>query len=63
MTSRERFKRVLTFQAPQGRLPMIEWAPWWNTTYQRWESEGLPGGMNTEQSLRYFGLDPLMGNR
>ncbi len=42
------------------RLPMVEWAPWWDQTTARWEQEGLSGGMDLETSQRHFGLDPLL---
>ena len=29
MTARERFRRALNFE-PCDRLPMIEWAMWWD---------------------------------
>jgi len=59
MTPRERFRRVLKFQQPEGRLPLIEWAAWWDQTIRRWEGEGLPRGLAWEDSLHYFDLDPL----
>ncbi|MDR3707993.1 MAG: uroporphyrinogen decarboxylase family protein [Capsulimonadaceae bacterium] len=59
MTPRERFTRALTFQAPEGRLPIIEWAAWWGDTIKAWEQQGLPAGLEWEESLHYFGLDPL----
>ncbi|MCL2099536.1 MAG: hypothetical protein FWH24_03760 [Oscillospiraceae bacterium] len=59
MNPRERFNAVLNGRKPD-RLPMVEWAAWWwDRTIQRWTEEGLPEGMNLEQSLRYFGLDEL----
>jgi len=48
----------LRFQEPGDRLPLIEWLWWWDVTKLRWESEGLPGGMDTEECQRYLGLDP-----
>ncbi len=59
MTPRERFNRALNFEPAQGRLPLVEWAPWWDKTMARWQSEGLPV-MEFLPSLQYFGLDPLM---
>ena len=58
MTPRERFTAVINFQKPDDRLPMLEWAPWWDKTTERWASEGLH---ITEQDalLKYFGLDDL----
>lgn len=59
MTPRNRFQRALHFDAPDGRLPMIEWAAWWDQTLRRWEGEGMPPGLAWEDSVRYFGLDVL----
>jgi hypothetical protein len=60
MTARERFLSVLNFQAPDDRLPMVEWAAWWDLTINRWKSEGLPPDIGWEASLDYFGLDKLV---
>lgn len=38
---------------------MIEWAAWWDKTLRRWEDEGFPREIGWEESVRYFGLDPL----
>lgn len=58
MTPRQRFDKVLNFEAPD-RLPMLEWAPWWDQTIARWEKEGLPKGLDPEGIQRYFGLDVM----
>lgn len=60
MTPRERFLRTVNFQKSDDRLPMIEWAAWWNLTIDRWKTEGLPADIGWDASLDYFGLDPLM---
>ena len=60
MTPRQRFLRVLNFEKPDDRLPMVEWAAWWDQTLNRWKTEGLPGDLTWDQSLAYFGLDPLV---
>jgi hypothetical protein len=41
---------------PVDRLPMIEWATWWDKTVQRWAGEGLP---TTDRYALYehFGMD------
>ncbi|MDD5727008.1 MAG: uroporphyrinogen decarboxylase family protein [Victivallales bacterium] len=59
MTSRERFNAVLNFE-PFDRLPVVEWATWWNETVKRWESEGLPQGMDNVERQKYFGLDLMI---
>ena len=56
MTHLERFQAVMNFQ-PVDRLPLLEWATWWDQTIQRWRGEGLPQ-MPDEDLAVYFGLDP-----
>jgi hypothetical protein len=57
MTSRERFHAVMGFE-PFDRMPMIEWAAWWNKTIERWHGEGLPADVDDRCDLyRYFGLE------
>jgi hypothetical protein len=57
LTTRERIRRTLAFQSVD-RLPVIEWAPYWDKTLERWRGEGLPAGLNELPDLyRYFGLD------
>jgi hypothetical protein len=56
----ERFRAVLNFQ-PVDRLPLWEWAMWWDQTIERWHGEGLPSGLHfgrVYDIARYFGLDP-----
>ena len=57
MDARERFQLVLSGRMPPDRLPMVEYAPWWDATARRWESEGLPHGLQSGQLEQYFGLD------
>jgi len=59
MTPRERFQAVLEFRKPDDRLPMIEWAAWWDKTTDRWFEEGLHT-TNREEIIEYFGLDDLL---
>ena len=57
MTNRERFNNVLRFQ-PVDRLPVVEWAGWWDKTISRWHGEGLPEELTDAFDIReYFGLD------
>jgi hypothetical protein len=61
MTARERFHRALNFER-SDRLPMIEWAMWWDKTVERWLSEGLGIPMEApytqcDQIKRVLGLD------
>lgn len=40
------------------RLPVMEWAPWWDKTLHRWYGEGLPRSLQTVYDIDgYFGLD------
>ena len=54
----ERFRAVMNFQ-PVDRLPVWEWAMWWDETIARWKSEGLPARLKSNYEIsQYFGLDP-----
>lgn len=59
MNCRQLFLDSLNFRAPSERLPMVEWAAWWDLTFNRWRGEGLPEDITWEGSLAHFGLDPL----
>jgi len=40
------------------RIPIIEWASWWDKTLNRWRAEGLPTQLKTDQDImEYLGLD------
>lgn len=57
MTNRERLRRTLNFE-PVDRLPMTEWATWWDKTLERWHKEGLPVNLIDHAEIHnYFGLD------
>jgi hypothetical protein len=57
MNTRERFHAVMNFK-PFDRLPLLEWAGWWNQTVDRWHSEGLPTCLSDRYAIcRHFGLD------
>lgn len=59
MNQRERFHKVMNFE-PVDRLPMIEWAGWWDKTIERFIAEGVPDMPNREDiKHEYFGLDWL----
>ncbi|MDD4889029.1 MAG: uroporphyrinogen decarboxylase family protein [Phycisphaerae bacterium] len=60
MTTRERFHAVMNFQ-PFDRLPMIEWATWWDKTIDRWQGEGL-ACRDRYDLYRHFGLDVYYQN-
>ena len=57
MSTRERFQAIMNFE-PFDRLPVIEIAPWWDETLERWHKEGLPAGLTDNYDIcRHFGLD------
>lgn len=57
MTNRERFNKTLNFEKVD-RLPVIEWAHWWDKTIDRWHGEGLPAELTDATAIRdYFGQD------
>ena len=59
MAPRERFRRLMSFR-PVDRLPVIEWAPWWDQTIRRWHGEGLPEDLTDPVDIqRHFGLDTV----
>jgi len=56
----ERFRAVMNFQ-PVDRLPVWEWAMWWDKTIERWHGEGLPAGKQSVFDIHeYFGMDPYI---
>jgi hypothetical protein len=57
LTTVDRFGRVADFQEVD-RLPVVEWAGYWNKTVDRWRGEGLPDTVANAFDIRaYFGLD------
>ncbi|MBP5313165.1 MAG: hypothetical protein J6112_10075 [Clostridia bacterium] len=57
MNNRDRVKAVLNFEKPDDRLPMIEWAAWWDKTIYNWREQGLPAELNWDTVGPYLGLD------
>lgn len=54
----ERFRAVMNYQEVD-RLPVWEWAMWWDQTIARWKQEGLPARLNgVFEIAEYLGLDP-----
>jgi hypothetical protein len=54
----ERFANVMSFK-PVDRMPVIEWAGYWNLTLDRWRREGLPAELKDAAAIReHLGLDP-----
>ena len=57
MNTRERFHAVMNFQ-PFDRLPILEWAGWWDKTIERWHGEGLPATLTDRYEIcRHLGLE------
>ena len=57
MNTRERFQAAMNFK-PFDRLPIVEWAVWWDKTIDRWHQEGLPESVTDRYDIcRHFGLD------
>ena len=43
---------------PVDRLPVVEWAAWWDKTLERWKTEGLPSELKDSWEIReHLGLD------
>ncbi len=60
MNTRDRIRAALNFE-PFDRLPVIEWAGWWNETIDRWHGEKLPGDLTDRYDIcRHFGLDVML---
>jgi hypothetical protein len=60
MSVRERFHAAMSFE-PFDRLPMLEWATWWDQTIDRWRSEGLsPTPQTTWDIALEVGMEPHM---
>ncbi len=58
MTAAQRFRATMRGE-PVDRLPMVEWAPYWDQTLERWRAEGLPESLTRYEVQEYFGLDPV----
>jgi hypothetical protein len=57
MNTRERFHAIMDFE-PFDRLPILEWAGWWDKTIARWHGEGLPADVKDRYAIcEHFGLD------
>ena len=57
MKANERFVNLVNGR-PIDRMPVIEWAPWWDQTVARWHREGLPASCTSVYDIQdYFGLD------
>lgn len=57
MSTRERFAAVMAFQ-PVDRLPVVEWAAWWDQTLDAWCARGLPPALRDRYALYdHLGLE------
>ncbi|MBD3241278.1 MAG: hypothetical protein GF331_11880 [Chitinivibrionales bacterium] len=57
MNARDRFQAVMQF-GDFDRLPVVEWAGWWDKTIERWHAESLPRSLDDRYEIcRHFGLD------
>lgn len=54
MTNRDRL-HALHNRKPVDRLPMLEWAIWWDLTLNRWYDEGLP------RDIEFWRIGPSLG--
>ena len=60
MTNVERFEKFFHFDKTIDRLPVIEWATWWDQTIGAWKAQGLPEGLGCGfETNAYFGQDNL----
>lgn len=59
MTNQERFTRALRGRGGLDRLPMVEWAPYWDQLTRQWEQQGFPQGLVNHEIESYFHLDSL----
>ena len=56
-TVRSRFVKTLSGEMPEDRLPVSEWATWWDKTIDRWKGEGLPRELDWHGVKDYLGID------
>jgi len=57
MNNVERFKKLMSFE-PVDRLPIVEWAFYWDKTLERWYEEGLSRNIADVAEIRkHFGFD------
>jgi len=60
MTSREIFDAYFSNgNRETPRIPLIEYAPYWDLTMNRWYEEGLDKNLEGDRVQKHFGLDPL----
>ncbi|MBE5765697.1 MAG: hypothetical protein E7335_00770 [Clostridiales bacterium] len=54
MNSRERFEAFFRGEGYMDRLPVFEWAGWWDKTVAAWEAQGMPKGTDVTE---YWKMD------
>ncbi len=60
ITNRERIKKTLNFDLDGlDRLPLSEWAPWWNETLERWQGEGIDKNLKPLEVAENLGVDTV----
>ncbi len=61
MNARERFAGIIHGR-PVDKFPVIEWAPWWDKTVDRWKTDGLnmEAAVTVESLQDYWGLDKCL---
>ncbi|MEA4888744.1 MAG: uroporphyrinogen decarboxylase family protein [Clostridiaceae bacterium] len=58
MKNFDRFQKVFDFNLNVDRLPMMEYAPYWDKTVEVWRENGLPLNDYEDMTIqKYFGLD------
>ena len=60
-TTRDKFINVMRNGDVSEGIPVIEFGPIWDITYESWLKQGLPEGLQGESFDRYFGLDSRVG--
>lgn len=58
MKNTERFTRLFSGDTTIDRIPIIEWASWWDETTEKWFASGLPR-MSRYELNAHWGHDPL----
>ena len=58
---RSRFHDLCAGRLPADRLPLLEWAPWWDQTTDRWKREGLDPALDMAGLKRLFGQALIPG--
>ncbi|MBN2851470.1 MAG: hypothetical protein JXQ23_01900 [Clostridia bacterium] len=57
MKNTERVRNTLNFKKVDDRLPMMEWAGWWDKTLERFRQEGVSRDIGADELREHLGLD------